>query len=408
MWKNKRVRETLLLLASVAAGVALGLAKSPVAASVCQGIADLFARLLKLVGVPVLFLAVVSTISGMRNLSEMRLFGKKVIKYTLLTTVLAAIVALGFFAAVRPDAAPFVAGAVATNVAPQGSYAQFLMQAVPSNFFGAFVEGNVLAVAFLALAISGATLFLPEEQKRFLNRLFTALFGVFLKLTKAVVVAMPLGIVAFAALLTKELSSHASHGGGLMLYLACILGANVVQGLVVLPALLKAKGVPPLMAARSFFPALALAFFSKSSNATLPVTLRCAEERLPVPSKTASLVLPLCTVINMNGCAAFILVTVLFALGAHGVPLHVGDYALWVLLATIAAIGNAGVPMGCYFLTSTFLASMGMPLYLMGLILPFYSLLDMVETALNVWSDACVTLMVDQDLKREEAIADAV
>jgi Na+/H+-dicarboxylate symporter len=69
----------------------------------------------------------------------------------------------------------------------------------------------------------------------------------------------------------------------------------------------------------------------------------------------------------------------------------------WVFIATIAAVGNAGVPMGCFFLSTSLLASMNVPIALMGMILPFYSIIDMVETSLNVWSDVCVATVVHDD-----------
>jgi Na+/H+-dicarboxylate symporter len=78
------------------------------------------------------------------------------------------------------------------------------------------------------------------------------------------------------------------------------------------------------------------------------------------------------------------------------------DYISWIFLAVVAAIGNAGVPMGCFFMASAYLASMGVSTYMMGIILPFYTILDMFETAINVWSDSCVTSVVDKELKEEK------
>ena len=165
-----------------------------------------------------------------------------------------------------------------------------------------------------------------------------------------------------------------------------------------LPLFLKWKGISPIKTARGMMRALTIAFLSKSSNATLPITIECAQTNLKVSKRVANFSLPLCAVINMNGCAAFILITVLFVSMSHGVIFSMTDMLLWVIIATIAAIGNAGVPMGCYFLASALLTSMGVPLYIMGIILPIYTLIDMVETALNVWSDACVAVVVNEEL----------
>jgi Na+/H+-dicarboxylate symporter len=99
----------------------------------------------------------------------------------------------------------------------------------------------------------------------------------------------------------------------------------------------------------------------------------------------------------MNGCAAFILATGLFVAASNGFTFTLLQMLGWVFIATIAAIGNAGVPMGCYFLTTALLAAMNIPVEMMGIILPFYTFLDMVETSLNVWSDASVALIVDKE-----------
>lgn len=91
----------------------------------------------------------------------------------------------------------------------------------------------------------------------------------------------------------------------------------------------------------------------------------------------------------------------LFVASSYGHSFGAFDYLCWILIATLAAIGNAGVPMGCFFLTSALLIGMDVPLYMMGLILPFYTILDMIETALNVWSDSCVVMVVDKELATE-------
>jgi len=144
--------------------------------------------------------------------------------------------------------------------------------------------------------------------------------------------------------------------------------------------------------------ALVVAFFSKSSAGTLPVTMNCTESNLKVRSSVSRFVLPICTTINMNGCAAFILVTVIYLMQNAGADITPMMMLTWILISTIAAVGNAGVPMGCFFLSASLLASMNVPIILMGVILPIYAVIDMVETTLNVWSDSCVCTMVNKDL----------
>ena len=106
----------------------------------------------------------------------------------------------------------------------------------------------------------------------------------------------------------------------------------------------------------------------------------------------------------MNACAAFILITVFFVTQSHGLHFDLWEKIAWIGIATIAAIGNAGVPMGCFFIASALLTTMNVPLTLMGVILPFYALLDMLESAINIWSDACVTMVVNEKSKKEALV----
>jgi Na+/H+-dicarboxylate symporter len=142
-------------------------------------------------------------------------------------------------------------------------------------------------------------------------------------------------------------------------------------------------------------PAVLMALFTKSSAATLPVTMDTAERRLGIHKNISRFVLPICTTINMNGCAAFILVTSLFVMQNGGTILTWDTILLWILVSVVSAVGNAGVPMGCYFLTLSLMSGIGAPVAILGIILPIYTIIDMVETAENVWSDSCVAALVD-------------
>lgn len=157
----------------------------------------------------------------------------------------------------------------------------------------------------------------------------------------------------------------------------------------------------PLYVFRKMAPAVAVALFTKSSAGTLPVTLASAERNLKVHTQVSRFVLPICTTINMNGCAAFILVTSLFLMQNGGMELTLGEMIAWLFVAVLAAVGNAGVPMGCYFLTLSLMSSVGAPIGIMGIILPIYTIIDMIETAENVWSDSAVCAMTDHDLADE-------
>ena len=214
-------------------------------------------------------------------------------------------------------------------------------------------------------------------------------------LIRALIWTLPLGIVAFAAQLSAEISAGVAVGS-LGKYVAVILGGNLIQFFLILPLFLLTRRLNPWKVFRAMSPAVLMALFTKSSAATLPVTMRSAETRLKARPEVARFVLPICTTINMNGCAAFILVTSLFVMQNGGTVIDLPTMLLWLLIAVISAIGNAGVPMGCYFLTLSLMAGIGAPVGIMGIILPIFTIIDMVETAENVWSDSCVCAIVNK------------
>ena len=279
------------------------------------------------------------------------------------------------------------------------SYWNYLLSIIPSSFVEPFYTNNVMSALFLALLMSAAILSLGKEHKETLHKLFDSLFAAVMKITGFVLKLMPLAVWAFVTLFVRDFQNQ-DMLQGLAIYLVCVLLANVIQAGVILPLFLKSKGIPPLKALRAMWPALTIAFFSKSSSAALPSAVECAEQRLGVNGKVARFSMPLCISVNMNACAAFILITVLFVSQSNGVHYSMLELMSWILIATIAAIGNAGVPMGCYMLSSAFLAAMNVDLQLMLLILPFYSFIDMLESSINVWSDSCVTAMVNQELEQ--------
>ncbi len=377
--------DQIWIIISLLVGVGVGVWGDPTLLSIAGSLAEVFMNLLKLVSLPLLFLAVLSTLTGMEGFGELRRLARRVLGYTVLTTVAAATVALCLFLVVRPTGSAEGGELVEMS----GSLVDHLVHMIPTSVIQPFLEHNVVGVMLLAVGLSGAVLTLPNEQRSLLHGIFAALFGAVMKVTSTLVRFLPFVVWSFVAVCF----GCTERNGSLFWYLACVVGANVIQATVILPLLLLSKGISPIRTFRAMVPALTVAFFSKSSAAAMPTAMECAEKRLGLDPKVVRFTFPFCITINMNACAGFILTTVLFVAGSHGVVFSPIELVGWVLIASIAALGNAGVPMGCYFLSHALLSTMGVPLYLMGAILPFYTLLDMLETAINVWSDACVATL---------------
>ena len=399
----------LLYAVAIVFGIVNGVWGTPETHSVADFIATMFIRLFKFVAIPIIAVSIISTLAGLSRSSGSKKIFRRTVFYTLFTTILAASLAAVLFLIFSPEnvsaslsgteaAAPL--SSVAANAGGAG-YLKYIESVIPDNILAPFLSANVLSVLLISAAVGIAIAKMaPSKAQDTLLNLFLGLQEILFRIVSWIIKVLPLGIFGFFSVLAADLASGVELGG-LGVYFAAVLTANFVQMFVILPIVLLARGLNPIKVAKAMFPALTVAFFSKSSAGTLPVTMTSAENRLGMRRPVSRFVLPICTTINMNGCAAFILLTVVYLMQNAGADITAGTLIIWIFISTIAAVGNAGVPMGCFFLSASLLAGMNVPILLMGVILPFYAVVDAIETALNVWSDSCVAAMVDHDLKDE-------
>lgn len=402
--KSKQTKQLALWIGALILGAILGALGIEVLNGMMNFVATVYTRLFQLLAVPTIALAVVTTLSSLGNQADTGKIFRHAIVYTLLTTIAAAAVGLVLYNIVAPGNLPTDMVQSGTSELPQNleqtSYYDHILGVIPNNIIKPFAEGNVLSILLLAAAAGIALAKMPQSDKK--DVVVKGLLGLqdlLFMLIRGLIWALPLGIVAFAAQLSAQFSAGIVMDS-LGKYVAIILGGNVIQFFIVLPLFLLARGINPVRTLSKMMPAVLMALFTKSSAATLPVTMNTAETRMGVSNKVSRFVLPICTTINMNGCAAFILVTSLFLMQNGGIQLSLPTMILWLFISVLSAVGNAGVPMGCYFLTLSLMSGMNAPIGIMGIILPIYTIIDMVETAENVWSDSCVCAMVDKDMQK--------
>ena len=396
------MKRTLIWIGALVVGAILGLLGIAWLDNVMNFVATIYTRLFQLLAVPTIVLAVITTFATFGSNGSGKIFGRT-LTYTLLTTFAAAAVGAALYIIVAPGHLPLEALKTATvpeaSASGPASYSDHLLSVIPNNIVKPFLDGNVLSLLLLAFAIGIGLSKLPEsENKAVVVKGLLGLQDLLFLLIHWLIWTLPLGIVAFSAQLSAQVSAGVV-ADSIGKYVLVVLGGNVIQFFVVLPLFLLIKGMNPLHVLGRMMPAVLMALFTKSSAATLPVTMESAEQRLGIRKNVARFVLPICTTINMNGCAAFILVTSLFVMQNGGTTLTLGTILLWLLISVISAVGNAGVPMGCFFLTLSLMSGIGAPVAILGVILPIYTIIDMVETAENVWSDSCVCAMTDHDLK---------
>ena len=392
------MKNTLLWIGALVVGAVLGVLGLDWLNATADFVATIYTRLFQLLAVPTIVLAVISTFATFGSKGSGRIFGHT-LTYTLLTTIAAATVGAVLYVVIAPGNLPVLPTADAdVSTVASVSYSEHLLSIIPNNIVKPFLDGNVLSLLLLAFAIGIGLSKLPEsENKAVIIKGLLGLQELLFLLIRWLIWTLPLGIVAFAAQLSAQVSAGVV-ADSIGKYVLVVLGGNVLQFFVVLPLFLLIRGLNPVHVLSRMMPAVLMALFTKSSAATLPVTMETAEQRLGVRQQIARFVLPICTTINMNGCAAFILVTSLFVMQHGGTPLTLSTIVIWVIISVVSAIGNAGVPMGCYFLTLSLMSGIGAPVAVLGIILPIYTIIDMIETAENVWSDSCVAAMVDHDL----------
>ena len=402
-------RQLMLWVGALVVGAVLGSLGVKGINDFMDFLAAAYTRCFQFVAVPTVALAVMTALASLGDGRNMGKVFAKTFSLTVFTSLLAALVGLGLYLLVQPGTldAHVLQNVSADTAAKVNAWAEHpdtiyghILNAIPNNLINPFLAGNVLPIVLIAagVGITIAILGRTSENVQALRKCLNGLQEVFFGMIKGLIWALPAGIVAFAAQLAAQVSAGVVIGS-IGKYVLIVLGGNAIQFFVVLPLICYLRGVNGYKVMRQMSPALLMALFTKSSAATLPVTVATAESNMKAKPWIARFVLPLCCTINMNGCAAFILVTSLFVMQNSpecGIALTLPTMLVWCLVSVICAIGNAGVPMGCYFLTLSLMAGVGGNLMILGVILPIYTIIDMIETAENVWSDCCICAIVNK------------
>lgn len=389
-----------------------------------QPFGTLFLNLLKMIAVPLVLFSLVAGVASLNDSSKLSRIGGKSIALYLGTTVVAITIGLLFvnlfgpgtgLAAATREKLMAAYGDVASERAATAaglSLLEQLVAIVPTNPFGALAEAQMLQVVFFALMLGLALTRLARRSTEAAHvvSVFRTLADAIVEMVQMIMKLAPLGVFALLASVTADLGKDPETLGDLLAslggYMATVVLALLVHGLVVYGALLRLFTKVPLRRfARAMAPAQLLAFSSSSSAATLPVTVRCVEQDLGVDSEVASFVLPLGATINMDGTGLYQGVAAVFIANALGMPLDLGQQLTIVLTAALASIGTAAVPGVGIVMLVIVLQQVGLPEAGIGLILAVDRPLDMCRTVLNVTGDATVATVVassEQRLRRAE------
>lgn len=356
---------------------------------------SLFIGSLKFISLPLIFSAIMVGFTG-DDVTKTKILVKKVIFYTFFTTAIAALVGLLSYSIFFPESIVFSLESANFTLKP---VIEYFINVFPSDIFSPFISKNPLSVAILAFILGISFIKISPLHRVSAQSFFNIVNNMFLELAKIVINWSVVMFWAFGSMIFYEFSQDSETSSMIFRYFVCISTSNLLHAFIIIPLFLLSKKISPLQLFKKVLPVLSFAFFSKSSASTLPLAMTAAKDKLGVSEYVYKTSLPMCTILNMNACAAFILTSVLFVNYMNGMSIDITMMLSMVLISIICAIGNSGVPMGCFFMSSAYLSYSSSDLHIMSMILPFYLILDMLETATNIWSDLSVTVIVDEEMR---------
>nr|WP_062217335.1 dicarboxylate/amino acid:cation symporter [Streptomyces sp. NBRC 109706] len=385
--------------AQILAGLVLGLVLGWVAREwsvdwlgrTLDEIGGTFVQLLRLAVGPLVFFAIAVSITNLRQVSNAARLAARTLLWFLITSLIAVAIGIAIGLITNPGSGSKLTPADGELPQSEGSWLDFLTGIIPSDPVTPFAELNVLQIVFIAAVVGIAALKLGDRATPLITFGETAL-ELLQKALWWVIRLAPLGTLGLIGRSINNygwdlLSDYATFTAGV--YVGCLLVIFVVY-----PALLyRAGGLSPLRFFRGAWPALQLAFVSRSSVGTLPVTQKVTE-RLGVPKEYTSFAVPFGATTKMDGCAAiYPALAAIFVAEIFGVSLDVQDYLLIVFVSVIGSAATAGLT-GATVMTTLTLSTLGLPLEGVGLLLAIDPILDMIRTAANVAGQAVVPVIV--------------
>lgn len=388
-------------------------------ATVIKPIGDAFVRLIRMLVVPLIFTTLVAGVISMGDPKRLGSLGVKTILLYMGTTVFAVSLGLFFgtvfqpglgvdYLAGNPDAAGAVTGKL-DAAANSGSIADRLLAIIPKNPVQAMVEADVLAIIFFSI-LFGVGILTAGDKGRAIGEVMESAAEAVLKMTVFVMELAPFGVFALMAWVLGDQGLGVLVNLGkltLALYAACAVHMILVYGGLIRIIL----NLPVTRFFKGILDAMATAYSTASSSATLPVTISNVSKNLGVDRSVAGSVLPLGATINMDGTSIYLGLVALFAAQALGMELGMAEYVSIAATATLASIGTAGIPSASLFLAVTVLSVFGVTeqqaVLIIAFIFPFDRILDMMRTMTNVTGDAAVATAVgkwegalDEDILR--------
>ncbi|MFC0560992.1 dicarboxylate/amino acid:cation symporter [Halalkalibacter alkalisediminis] len=395
---------TKKIIIALILGVAVGLgfnvlapdAFVPVDTYVLTPLGQIFLKLITMLVVPLVFFSIVLGTAGMGDTKKLGRIGSKTVGFYLLSTVVALCIAFAVALVIQPGQEGLMGEAEGSGyeAAEAPPVMDTLLNIIPTNPIDALANGQMLQIIFFAIFIGFALAHLGEKTSgvfKFMeqgNDIMMFLVTIAMKLA-------PYGAFGLIASALGKLGLDALSSMGM--YMICVILALILHVTIVYSGTVYFLGkMNPIHFFKNFLPAMTVAFSTSSSNATLPVSMKTAQEKLGVSKPISGFVQPLGATINMDGTAIMQAVATVFIAQVFAEPLSVGALVTVVLTATLASIGTAGVPGVGMIMLAMVLQSVGLPVEGIALVLAVDRILDMLRTSVNITGDAACAVFVEQ------------
>ena len=373
--------------------------------SIIAPFGDLFIRLLKMIIVPII---VASLIMGTSSIEPSKLgrVGGKAVFFYFVTTLFAIVIGLACAFVFRPGSGLDLSDAsvAVSKTASAPSISEIFLSIVPTNPISSMANTDVLAIICFCIFFGVGLAFCKESSderiKNSANTVFNFFDGVseiMFKMVRWIMEYAPIGVFALMfAVFNKSGAGAFSSLANVTIALYVGLALQVILVYCGVCLLMKLNPVDFIKKVKD---PMLTAFVTRSSNATLPISMDTAEHKMGVPKGVYSFVLPVGATVNMNGTTVYLGVCSLFIANACGIDLTMGHYITLVITSILAAIGTAGIPGAGAIMLLLILESIGLKVegnvaIAYGMILGIDAILDMGRTSMNVVGDVVASIWV--------------
>lgn len=377
-------------------------------AEAIKWIGDLFIRAIKMLVVPLIFFSLVAGITAIGDLRKLGSVGGRALLLFIVTGQIAVWLGLAMGTIFAPGEGVNAVLPEGADVPPPNpiAFTDMILSMVPDSPVQAMADVAVLPLIVFALLV-GIGILMAKEDGEPVAKIFDSGAIVMQKVTMIVMELTPFGVFALMAWVAGTLGLDA------LIALGQVVALNYAGCLIIIFVMYSAMikflaKVPVIDFFRGIIDAMAVSYSTASSNATIPVTLRCTQRNLGVSPSVSSFVVSLGATINMNGTAMYLGLATLFGAQIYGVDLSWGQYFLISVLGTLGAIGAAGIPGSGLIMMSLVFSAVGVPLETIALVAGIDRIMDMMRTTTNVTGDAAVAVTVASmtgELDRAELIS---